>query len=134
VISWFRSDDSSPRPPLPGRLIGLAVGVALLSLSALFVLHVVGLLIPVVVPLFGVLLVYARTKTSRKQAANARRAWEKRLLRIQAEVHAEQAVGRLQATDTLSVIRAAEQWHRRQRARQEQRAAARRLARDRTAT
>ncbi|HEX5120055.1 MAG TPA: hypothetical protein VFW65_33115 [Pseudonocardiaceae bacterium] len=47
----FRRDDSSPRPPLAGRLVGLAVGVGLLSVAALFTLHVIELLIPVVVPL-----------------------------------------------------------------------------------
>jgi hypothetical protein len=59
VISWFRREDSSPRPPLAGRLIGLAAGVGLLSLAALFALHVIALLIPVVVPLLVLTGIYA---------------------------------------------------------------------------
>lgn len=58
MLPWFRGSDSSPRPPLAGRLIGLAVGVGLLSVTALFALHVLEALIPVVLPLLGVLFVY----------------------------------------------------------------------------
>lgn len=58
MLPWFRGDGSSPRPPMAGRLVGLAVGVGCLSLAALFALHVLEVLIPVVVPLLGVLFVY----------------------------------------------------------------------------
>jgi uncharacterized membrane protein YgaE (UPF0421/DUF939 family) len=59
VISWFRRDDSTPRPPLAGRLIGMAVGVGLLSLAALFAAHVVAVVVPVVVPLLVLVGIYA---------------------------------------------------------------------------
>jgi hypothetical protein len=57
--SLFHRDGDAPRLPLAGRLVGLAVGVTLLSLSVLFALHVVALLIPVVVPLFALVSIYA---------------------------------------------------------------------------
>jgi len=43
---------------MAGRLVGLAVGVGLLALSVWFALHVLDVLIPMVVPLIGVLLIY----------------------------------------------------------------------------
>lgn len=55
----FRRDDSSPQPPLAGRLIGLAVGVLLLSLAATVALHVFEMLVPVVVPLLVLIGIYA---------------------------------------------------------------------------
>lgn len=56
---WFHGDGGSPRPPLAGRLVGLAVGVALLALSTWLALHVVTELIAILVPLLGLLFVYA---------------------------------------------------------------------------
>lgn len=58
MFPWFRGGGGSSGPPLAGRLIGLAVGLLLLALSVLFALHVLEVLIPVVVPLLGVLLIY----------------------------------------------------------------------------
>jgi CHASE2 domain-containing sensor protein len=58
VLWWFRRDGSSSRPPLAYRLVGLAVGMGLLSITTLFALHVLEVLIPVVVPLLGLLFVY----------------------------------------------------------------------------
>lgn len=58
MFPWFRGGGGSSGPPLAGRLVGLSVGVGLLALSALFALHVLDVLIPVVVPLLGVLLIY----------------------------------------------------------------------------
>jgi hypothetical protein len=58
VKALFRRDDSSPRPPLAGRLAGLAVGVGLLSLAALLALHVIEMLVPVVVPLLVLVGIY----------------------------------------------------------------------------
>jgi|GEM_PF-7073753 len=58
MFPWFRGSDSSPRPPLAGRLVGLAVGVLSLSLAALLALDVVEAVIPVVLPLAGVLFIY----------------------------------------------------------------------------
>jgi hypothetical protein len=58
-MNLLRRDDSSPRPPLAGRLIGLAAGVLLLSLAVLFALHVISLLVPVVVPLLVLSCIYA---------------------------------------------------------------------------
>jgi hypothetical protein len=46
VIPWLRRDPSTPRPPLAGRLIGLAVGVLALSLAAYVALDVLAALIP----------------------------------------------------------------------------------------
>jgi hypothetical protein len=51
-----------------------------------------------------------RRRSDRKQAENARRAWEKRLRKLRAELRAEWRAGRTPPTDTVSVIRAAEQW------------------------
>jgi CHASE2 domain-containing sensor protein len=59
VIPWLRRDHDVPRPPLAGRLIGLAVGVLLLSFAASVALHVVQLLIPVVLPLVVLIGIYA---------------------------------------------------------------------------
>jgi hypothetical protein len=67
VISWFRRGDSSPRPPLAGRLAGLAVGVGLLSLASLFALHVLALLLPVVVPLLVLVGIYAAITPHRRR-------------------------------------------------------------------
>lgn len=55
----FRRDDGSPRPPLPGRMVGLAIGVALLAVATWLALHVITEVIAVVVPLLGLALVYA---------------------------------------------------------------------------
>lgn len=54
----FRHDDGSPRPPVPGRLVGMAVGVALLALAVWLALHVITLVISLVIPLLGLLFVY----------------------------------------------------------------------------
>ncbi len=58
MFSWFRRDDSAPRPPLAGRLIGLSVGVLLLSFAAYVAFGVLQVLIPIVVPLFVLIGVY----------------------------------------------------------------------------
>jgi hypothetical protein len=58
MFPWFRGDGGSPRPPLPGRLAGLAVGVTLLALAVWLALHVITLVISLVVPLLGLLFVY----------------------------------------------------------------------------
>lgn len=54
---------------------------------------------------------YTYTKTARKQAANTRCAWEKRLRRIRTELKAEWHSGQAKPTDLISVIRTAEQSH-----------------------
>lgn len=56
---WSRHNSESPRPPLAGRLVGLAIGVLALSIAAYVALDVVKLLIPVVVPLIAFLGVYS---------------------------------------------------------------------------
>jgi hypothetical protein len=58
VIDWFRRDSSTPRPPMAGRLIGLAVGVLLLSVAAYVAFKVMTALIPVVVPLLVMIGIY----------------------------------------------------------------------------
>jgi hypothetical protein len=62
-----------------------------------------------------------RRATDRKQADNARRAWEKRMQRLQAEVAADWRSGRTTPMDTITFIRAAEQRHLRRKHRQERR-------------
>lgn len=54
---------------------------------------------------------YTHTKTARKQSANTRRAWEKRLRRIRVELKNEWRSGQAKPTDIISVIRTAEQSH-----------------------
>jgi hypothetical protein len=54
---------------------------------------------------------YTRTKTTRKQSANTRRAWEKRLRRIRVELKNEWRSGQAKPTDIFSLIRTAEQSH-----------------------
>lgn len=55
---WFQRDEDAPRPPVAGRLIGVAVGVFLLSLAIYVALGVIAELIPIVVPLLGVIGIY----------------------------------------------------------------------------
>jgi hypothetical protein len=55
----FLRDDDAPRPPLAGRLIGLAVGVLALSGAVYVGLGIVEALIPVVVPLVVLLGIYS---------------------------------------------------------------------------
>lgn len=55
----FRRDDGSVRPPIPGRLIGLAIGLALLALATWLALHVITLVIAVVAPFLGLTFIYA---------------------------------------------------------------------------
>jgi hypothetical protein len=62
-----------------------------------------------------------RTKVDRRQADNAHRAWEKRLRRLQADLRAEWRSGHTRPMDTITFIRAAEQWHLRRKHRQERR-------------
>jgi hypothetical protein len=59
MFSWLRPDDNTPQPPLAGRLIGLAVGVLLLSFAAYIALGVVQVLIPIVVPLVVLIGIYS---------------------------------------------------------------------------
>jgi hypothetical protein len=49
-------------------------------------------------------------RSDRKQAESTQRAREKRLRQLGAELRAEWRAGRTPPTDTVSVIRAAEQW------------------------
>jgi hypothetical protein len=59
VIPWFKQrDDDAPRPPLAGRLIGLAVGVLVLSGAGYVAVGVIQALIPLVVPLVVLVGVY----------------------------------------------------------------------------
>lgn len=58
MIFKFHRDDSTPRPPLAGRLVGLAVGVLLLSLAVYVALDVLAALVAVTVPLLAMALVY----------------------------------------------------------------------------
>jgi hypothetical protein len=62
-----------------------------------------------------------RTKVDRRQDEARRRAWEKRLQRLQAELAAEWRFGQTMPTDTIALIRAAAQWHLRRKHRQERR-------------
>jgi hypothetical protein len=57
--NWLQHGEHSPRPPLPGRLVGLAIGVLLLSLATYVALDVVLALIPVVVPLIVLFGIYS---------------------------------------------------------------------------
>lgn len=59
MMPKFLRDGDTPRPPLAGRLIGLAVGVLLLSLAAYVALDVVQALVPVVVPLIVLVGIYS---------------------------------------------------------------------------
>jgi hypothetical protein len=59
MIPKFLRDDSTPRPPLAGRLIGLAIGVLLLSLAVYVALDVAQALIPVVAPLIVLIGIYS---------------------------------------------------------------------------
>ena len=59
MFSWLRHHSDTPRPPLAGRLIGLAVGVLLLSLAAYVALDVVQALVPVVAPLIVLIGIYS---------------------------------------------------------------------------
>lgn len=59
MFSWFRRHGDAPRPPLTGRLIGLAVGVLLLSLASYVALDVVQALVPVVAPLIVLIGIYS---------------------------------------------------------------------------
>ncbi|WP_433268945.1 hypothetical protein ACQPZF_05585 [Actinosynnema sp. CS-041913] len=52
------SGGDGPRPPLAGRLVGLAIGLALLSLAVMLALDVIAELVAIAVPLLGVALVY----------------------------------------------------------------------------
>jgi hypothetical protein len=58
MIPKFLRDDGTPRPPLAGQLIGLAVGVLLLSLAVYVALDVVQALVPVVAPLIVLVGIY----------------------------------------------------------------------------
>ncbi|WP_410623216.1 hypothetical protein [Amycolatopsis sp. cmx-8-4] len=59
MISWLKRDDDAPRPPLAGRLIGLAVGVLVLSGAVYVAASVVQALIPLMVPLVVLIGIYA---------------------------------------------------------------------------
>ncbi len=72
---------------------------------------------------------YTRTKVMRKQAANSRRAWEKQLRRIRAELRADWRSGHRASIDTVSVIREAEQWQLKLKRRREERRRERRQER-----
>jgi hypothetical protein len=58
-MKFMRSDDGSPKPPLAGQMIGLALGLLLLSFAALVALDVVKILVPIVLPLLALIGVYA---------------------------------------------------------------------------
>jgi len=58
-MKFQRGDDGSPKPPLAGQMIGLAIGLLLLSFAALVALDVVRILAPIVLPLFALVGVYA---------------------------------------------------------------------------
>jgi hypothetical protein len=55
----FLHDSDAPRPPLAGRLTGLAVGLALLSGAVCIAANVVQALIPIVVPLIVMISIYS---------------------------------------------------------------------------
>jgi hypothetical protein len=59
MFSWLRRHSDAPRPPLAGRLIGLAVGVLLLSLAAYVALDVVQALVPIAAPLIVLIGIYS---------------------------------------------------------------------------
>ncbi|WNV83471.1 hypothetical protein [Umezawaea sp. Da 62-37] len=57
-MRFFRHDDGSPKPPLAGQMVGLAIGLLLLSFAALVALDVVKILVPIVLPLLALIGVY----------------------------------------------------------------------------
>jgi hypothetical protein len=58
IFKFFRGDDA-PRPPLAGRMIGWAIGLVLLSGAVAIALEVVEALIPILVPLVGLVFIYS---------------------------------------------------------------------------
>ncbi|MEV8439059.1 hypothetical protein AB0425_16920 [Actinosynnema sp. NPDC051121] len=60
-MKFLPSGSDGPRPPLAGRLIGLAIGLALLSLAVMLALDVIAELLAIAVPLAGVAVVYMLT-------------------------------------------------------------------------
>lgn len=57
MLNW-RRDRDTPRPPLAGRLIGLAVGVCLFGLALYFFIDVVQLVVVTFMPFIAVVIIY----------------------------------------------------------------------------
>jgi lipopolysaccharide export LptBFGC system permease protein LptF len=58
VIFKFLRDSDAPRPPLAGRLVGLAVGVLLLSGAVYVALGVIEAVVTMLVPFLAVAVIY----------------------------------------------------------------------------
>jgi hypothetical protein len=58
MFSWLRRHGDAPRPPLAGRLIGLAVGVLLLAGSVHLALGVIEALATMLVPFVAVAIIH----------------------------------------------------------------------------
>jgi hypothetical protein len=59
VIFKFFRDHDTPQPPLAGRLVGLSVGVLLLSFAVYVAMDVLAALLSLVVPFLAVVVIYA---------------------------------------------------------------------------
>lgn len=57
-MRWLQRDGDASRPPLAGRLIGLAVGMLVLSGAVYVAAGVVKVLIPLAVPLVVLIGIY----------------------------------------------------------------------------
>jgi hypothetical protein len=58
VFRLFRHGDDIPRPPLAGRLVGLAVGVCLLALGLYFFIDVVQTVVALFMPFIALIIIY----------------------------------------------------------------------------
>lgn len=58
MFRWFRHSDDTPRPPLAGRLVGLAVGVCLLALGLYFFIDVMQAVVALLMPFIALVIIY----------------------------------------------------------------------------